>query len=79
VTVAPEDEVASIAKLLGVPESVGAVVSCTRIVNEPVAVLPAASVAEQFTVVVPIENVEPDAGEQVVVGAGGFASVAVAA
>jgi hypothetical protein len=56
----------------------GAVVSRTVTVNEPVPVLPAASVAEQFTVVVPRANVDPDAFEQVTVGLVGFASLAVA-
>ena len=35
------------------------------IVKEALPVLPAASVAEQVTVVVPIGKVEPEAGEQV--------------
>jgi hypothetical protein len=43
-----------------------------------VAVLPAASVAEQFTVVVPSAKVLPDAGMHVTAGLVGFASVAVA-
>ncbi len=45
--------------------SAGAVVSCTLTVKLPLAVLLWASVAEQFTVVVAIGKVEPDAGEQV--------------
>jgi hypothetical protein len=40
--------------------------------------LPAASTAEQLTVVVPRAKVEPDAGEQVTTGFVGFASLAVA-
>ena len=36
----------------------------TVTVNDPVPVLPAASVAVQFTVVVPMAKVEPDAGVQ---------------
>jgi len=37
-------------------------VSCTVIVKLPVAVLPCVSDAEQFTVVGPKPNVDPDAG-----------------
>jgi hypothetical protein len=35
-------------------------------VNDPFATLLKASVAEQLTVVVPIENVVPDVGEQLI-------------
>jgi hypothetical protein len=45
----------------GVP---GAVVSWTVTVNEPVAVLPAPSVAVQVTVVAPRANSDPEAGVQ---------------
>ena len=38
-------------------------VSLTVTVNEQVAMFPAASVAVQWTVVVPLEKVEPDGGE----------------
>jgi hypothetical protein len=37
-----------------------------------------ASEAEQFTVVVPIANVDPDAGTQLIVGDGSTVSTAVA-
>ena len=53
--------------------------STTVTVNEPDAVLPAASVAEQSTVVVPRAKVEPDGGTQVTAGEAGSASAAVAA
>src|SRR2546426_11147190 len=43
---------------------VGGVVSCTAILKEAVPTFPAASLALQFTVVVPSGKVEPDAGEQ---------------
>ncbi len=43
----------------------GAVVSWTVTVNEPDVVLPASSVAEQCTVVVPSGNIEPDVASQV--------------
>ena len=43
----------------------GAVVSRTVTVKEPWALLPAASVTEQSTVVVPSGNVEPEAGTHV--------------
>jgi len=43
----------------------GSVVSCTVTVNEAVPVLPAASLAVHVTVVIPIANVEPEAGVQV--------------
>jgi len=78
VTVAPSALVASIVTFEGVPVRTGPVVSCTVIANEPDAVLPAASVAEQDTTVVPNANVVPDAGVQVTAGDAGSASVAVA-
>src|SRR4051794_11441869 len=56
----------------------GAVVSATVILKLAVPVLPAASVAEQVTVVVPIGNCAPDLLSHVVVGAPLTASVAVA-
>jgi hypothetical protein len=43
-------------------ESVGAVVSWTVAVNEPLAVLPWLSLTEQLTVVTPMGKVEPEAG-----------------
>jgi hypothetical protein len=46
------------------PVMVGAVVSRTVTSKLPVASLPAASVAEQFTCVMPIGKVFPEAGEQ---------------
>jgi O-glycosyl hydrolase len=57
----------------------GGVVSETVTVKDlGVAALPLASCALQVTVVMPIANVEPDAGLQVTVGFGSTASVAVA-
>jgi hypothetical protein len=52
----------------GVPLITGAVVSRTVTVKEPVAVFPAASLAEQFTVSVAIAKVLPEAGLHVTVG-----------
>jgi hypothetical protein len=46
---------------------VGFWVSLTVTVNEQLAVLPEASVAVQVTVLVPFANVEPLAGEQLLV------------
>ena len=48
----------------GTPLITGGVRSVTVTVNELVALFPAASEALQFTVVVPIANLEPDAGKQ---------------
>ena len=45
-------------------ETVGGVVSATVTVKLPFAVLPARSVALQFTVVVPSGKAEPDGGGQ---------------
>jgi len=59
-------------------DTVGTVVSCTFTVKLPSAVLPAASVAEQLTVVVVIPNVEPEAGVHVTGTAPSTLSVAVA-
>jgi hypothetical protein len=58
--------------------TVGASSSTTVTVKVHVPVLPAASVAEQVTVVVPNAKVEPDAGEHVGVKAPSQLSVAVA-
>jgi hypothetical protein len=63
-TVLPEALVASSVMLDG-SVNVGAVVSLTVTVNDAVPVLPAASVAEQLTVVVVIGKVEPEAGVHV--------------
>ena len=52
--------------------------SLTVTVNEQLAVLPDASLTVQVTVVVPFENVEPDAGIQVGVPTPEQLSVAVA-
>src|SRR5579884_747327 len=60
------------------PVITGLVVSRTVTMKLPVAVLPAASVAEQLTAVVPKGKVLPEAGEQVTVGLAGFWSMAVA-
>src|SRR5436190_13734988 len=57
---------------------VGGVVSLTVTVNEPVAVLPCASVELQFTVVVPRLNVEPLGGVQTTGSVTSTRSVAVA-
>ncbi|MEP6469825.1 MAG: hypothetical protein ABJC24_08655 [Chloroflexota bacterium] len=59
-----------------VAATAGAVVSTTVTVKLPFAVLPAASVAEQFTVVVPRAKVVPEVGLHVTVGEAGLASVA---
>jgi hypothetical protein len=56
---------------------IGISVSLTVTVNEQLAVLPAASVAVQVTVLVPFANVEPLAGEQLLVTPGQL-SLAVA-
>jgi hypothetical protein len=64
VAVAPVELVASVVMLAGTVTT-GAVVSPTVTVKVLLPVLPAASVAEQVTVVVPIAKVEPDAGKQV--------------
>src|SRR4051794_1507518 len=56
----------------------GACVSLTVTVNMQLPVLPDASVAVHVTVVVPFENVEPDAGEHVGVPTPGQLSLAVA-
>ncbi len=45
-------------------DNTGGAVSTTVTVKLPVVVLLCASVAEQFTVVVPTGNASPDAGEQ---------------
>ena len=58
--------------------SVGNCVSTTVTVNEQLPGLFAASVAEQVTVVVPFENVEPEAGTHVTADTPGQLSVAVA-
>jgi hypothetical protein len=57
---------------------VGGVVSRTVTVKDPLAVLPAASDAEQATVVVPSGNVAPEAGVHVGVRAPLTSSDAVA-
>lgn len=56
---------------------VGFSLSLTVTVNEQLPVLLCASVAEHVTVVVPLANVEPDAGEQVTAPTPGQLSVAV--
>src|SRR5262249_38664745 len=63
-TTAPAALVAS-AMMFGGTVTTGPVVSWTFTVNEAEPVLVWASVAEQFTVVVPNANVEPDAGTHV--------------
>jgi hypothetical protein len=64
VTAAPAPDVASVVMLAGTT-SVGAVVSRTVTLNDPVAVLRAASLTEQLTVVVPNPNGVPEAGVHV--------------
>jgi hypothetical protein len=76
VTVVPEELGAATVMSAGT-ETEGAVVSLTVIVNDAVPVLPAESVAEQFTVVVVIGKVEPDAGVHVAVIEPSTLSVAV--
>lgn len=76
-TIAPEPLVASADRFEGVPVMSGGVVSRTVTLKLAVAVLLAASVAEQFTWVVPMAKVLPDVGEHVTVGLAGAASVAV--
>jgi hypothetical protein len=61
VTTAPELLVAAVVISAGTPAIVGAV-SITVTMNDPDAVPPSASVATQFTVVVPNANVDADAG-----------------
>ena len=78
VTIAPVEPVASTVMFDGTVTT-GAVISRTVTVKVLLPVLPAASVAEQVTVVVPIAKVEPDGGEQVVVRAPLTASKAEAA
>lgn len=63
-TGAPEALTASTVMLEG-SVSTGAALSATVTVKLPLAVLLWESVAEQLTVVVPIGNVEPEAGEQI--------------
>ena len=58
--------------------AVGAVVSCTTMLKDAVAVFPFESEAEQLTKVVPIVNVEPEDGVQVGVIEPSTLSVAVA-
>ena len=74
-TAAPVGPVASTTLFAG-RVSVGGVVSTTVIVNEPLALLPLASVAVQLTVVAPSANVLPEAA-QVTAGCGSTLSVAV--
>jgi hypothetical protein len=84
VTGAPLAEVASTVMSDGTVR-VGFVVSCTVTVNDVPAPFPAASDALQFTVVVVMEKVDPEPGEQVTVRlpltesvAVGFVNVTVA-
>jgi hypothetical protein len=76
-TTAPDEEVASSVMSDGTLIS-GSVVSCTITLNDADALLPAASVAVQVTVVVPIGKVEPDGGVQTGVIAPSTVSLAVA-
>src|SRR5260370_14204413 len=64
VTMAPAAPVACAVMGFGTCNA-GGVVSTTVTVKLPVDVLPAVSVAEQFTVVVPSGKIEPEGGEQV--------------
>ena len=63
VTTTPASEVAGAVRLPG-NDNVGLVVSCTVTVKLSLPVLPAASVAEQITGVVPSGKVDPEEGEQ---------------
>ena len=63
-TVVPDEPAASVVLLEGRVNE-GGVVSTTVTVKLPLAVLPRASDAEQFTVVAPIGNVAPEMGRQV--------------
>ena len=76
VATAPEGLVAS-KVMLAKAAITGAVVSCTVTVKLPVLTFPASSVAEVFTVVVPMAKVDPLAGVAVTVGVASPASVAV--
>ena len=75
--VAPEGPVASTVIFAG-SVTEGAVVSCTVTLKPPEALLPAESVAEQVTGVVPRGNVEPEAGEQLMATAPSTLSLAEA-
>lgn len=72
----PEASVASTVTGAGATTS-GGVVSTIVILKLVTALLPAKSVAEQETIVVPSGNVEPEAGEQLIVGDGSIRSLAV--
>jgi hypothetical protein len=61
-TTEPAGPFASICRSVATPKNVGAALSLTVTVKPPVAVLPAPSVAEQLTVVVPRGNVDPEGG-----------------
>ena len=65
-TVAPLDDVASTVNDDGTVRE-GGVVSCTLTVNEALELFPCESLALQFTVVVVIAKVDPEAGEQLTV------------
>jgi hypothetical protein len=75
-TIAPAALVDSVTMSAGRNRRGGPVV--TRTVNEPVASLKCASVALQWTVVVPVGNVDPEAGEQLTGSVPSMLSVAVA-
>ncbi len=72
-------EIGAIASNVCVPGAVieGAPASCTTTLKEDVAVFPAVSVEEQFTVVVPYEKTEPEESIQVTTVAPSITSVAV--
>jgi hypothetical protein len=76
VALAPAGQVGSFTMLPG-QVMAGGSVSLTVTVNWQLPVLPCASVAEHVTVVVPLANVEPDAGEQLTAPTPGQLSVAV--
>jgi hypothetical protein len=77
VTIAPAGPVASTVMFAGTVRA-GAVVSRTVMVKPPEAVLPARSVDEQATVLVPMANTDPDGGVHVTGRAPSTTSVAVA-
>ena len=77
-TIEPPGPLASTCRSAGIPENVGGLLSVIVTVKLPLAVFPAPSVAEQFTVVVPRWNVVPDVGAQLTAGAPDTASVELA-
>jgi hypothetical protein len=75
----PDGPFASTLGSEGTPLNVGPLVSPTVTVKLPLAGLPAVSVAEQLTVTVPMEKIEPEAGKQLAGSVPETRSVALAA